>query len=280
MRGVIALDIDGTLTLDSQPVPDEVVKYLELLVQEGWQLIFITGRTFQGATRMLGTLPFHYYLAVQNGAITLEMPGCKVVAKKYLDRSIIKTMEQICADGPSDFIVYGGFEHQDICYFRPQHFSATLLNYLERRVANFKEVWLPVKDYDTLPIDAFPSVKCFGIHHEAVELVRRIESQLGLHVPLIHDPFNREYYVVQAIHSEISKGRALQDLAAFLGNQGILIAAGDDHNDCSMWDVADVRVIMETAPAVLLQSAHIVAPSASKQGIIVGLKLAVTQILR
>ena len=117
MQGTIALDIDGTLTADSRlhTMPPRVVKYLSQLVSDGWQLVFITGRTFMSAYRILQPLPFPYYLAVQNGAIILEMPSRRIVGKKYLDRSVFSAMELICRDEPSDFIVYAGYEHNDVC---------------------------------------------------------------------------------------------------------------------------------------------------------------------
>lgn len=275
MRGTIALDIDGTLTSDSKPIPSNVVKYLEGLALKGWKLIFITGRTFAGGYRLLEALAFPYYLAVQNGAIILEMPGRRVMAKKYLDRSILPLMEEVCKGEPSDFVIFGGLEHDDVCYYRPKRFSATLLKYLEERISSFKESWMPLDSYDEMTLEKFPSVKCFGLYPSALELTERIEKRLKLHVPLIRDPFNESYYVVQATHPEINKGLALKDFIKLVGGRGIIIAAGDDYNDSPMFEAADVKIVMSTAPSDLLKQADIIAPPASEEGIIVGLEAAI-----
>lgn len=280
MQGLIALDIDGTLTQPGQAVPWETAKFLKQLAHDKWQLVFITGRTFQFGSRALGHLQFPYYMVVQNGAITIEMPTQQVVNKKYLDQSIIPVMQQICDGQASDFVIYTGFEHNDRCYYRSRYFSAPLLEYLQQRTSTFQESWMDVPSFNNLDVDAFPSVKCFGMLPEATELARRIEQQLGLHVPLIRDPFNESYFVAQATHPDVSKGQAIRDLIALLNHPGPIIAAGDDYNDISMLDVADVKIVMATAPSEMLLGADIIAPSAAEHGIIAGLNAAIQLLKR
>ncbi|MEI8366319.1 MAG: HAD family hydrolase [Parachlamydiaceae bacterium] len=283
MRGTIALDIDGTLTTGSLSLPEKTIKYLTSLENTGWRILFVTGRTFRSGCKALKDVPFPFYFAVQNGAILFEMPSQRIISKKYLDRSIFIEMEAICSTQPSDFVVYSGFENDDQCYFRPHEFSPPLRDYLQRRVTAYNEVWHPLESYDKMAIDVFPSIKCFGLFPSAKELAGVIEKRLGLHVPVIRDPFSEElfttpdekYFVVQATHPEISKGQALLDLIAALGKQGKIIAAGDDYNDISMLAVADVAVVMATAPDDLLKKADIIAPSAAQEGIITGLEAAI-----
>lgn len=277
MKGTIALDIDGTLT-DGSELPINVINYLKSLADNGWRLIFITGRTFQSGYKALKTLPFTYYFAVQNGAIILEMPSQRIVSKKYLDRSIFTEMSKICLEEPSDFVVYSGFENKDHCYYRPQNFSPELMKYLHRRIESYNETWHPLESYDQLELESFPSVKCFGHYPSAKALSKRIEERLGLHVPLIRDPFATDYYVVQATHPQISKGQALLDLISITGERGKVIAAGDDYNDESMLEAADIKIVMSTAPEDLMEKADIIARAASDEGIIVALEAAVAHV--
>lgn len=274
MKGTIALDIDGTLT-DDHELSWDVINYLKSLADNGWRLMFITGRTFQAGFKALKFLPFSYFFAVQNGAIILEMPSQRIVSKKYLDRSIFTEMQEICREEPSDFVVYSGFENQDHCFYRPQCFSSDLMEYLQRRIESFKEIWHPLTSFDQMGLEHFPSVKCFGLHSSAKKLSKRIEERLGLHVPMIRDPFANDYYVVQATHPQISKGQALQDLIDITRQRGKVIAAGDDYNDESMLLKADVKIVMATAPQDLQEKADIIAPAASEYGIIIALEKAI-----
>jgi len=279
MFGTIALDIDGTITADSRnhTMTPRMVKYLSELVGRGWKIVFITGRSFQASHKILRQLTFPYYLAVQNGASIIEMPSRQVIAKKYLDRSIFETMENICLDEPTDFIIYAGIEYEDVCYYRPKHFSPKMLTYLQQRIACFKETWHSIESFDEMALDSFASVKCFGHYDSACVLKSKIENSLGLHVPLIRDPFDEAYYVVQATHAQINKGQALQDLLTIVGWTGKIIAAGDDLNDIPMLACADIKIAMATAPNELLLMADIIAPPASEEGLILGLEQAINQ---
>ena len=275
MKGTIALDIDGTITVEHHALPDKVVRYLVGLVNEGWRLIFITGRTFAWGYAVLRFLPVDYYMAVQNGAIIIEMPSRKIISKKYLDRSIFPQMNAICEKEPSDFVIYAGFERNDQCYYRPKRFSKELLEYVKARVVALGELWEAVDAYDDLNLVEFPSVKCFGTIESAQRIAHAIESQLGLHVPLIKDPFDENYYVAQATHPIVNKGQALRDLMTHTQRNGTIIAAGDDNNDRSMLAAAHVKVVMETAPKEMRDQADIIAPSARNLGIIQGLQEAI-----
>ncbi len=273
-KGLIALDIDGTITVDMQVIPYNVIQYLSDLHQQGWAFVFITGRTFDFGYHVLKALPFNYYYAVQNGAILLSMPSRKILSKKYLDKSIIPSMEKICANETTDFVIYGGFELDNQCYYRKSHFSEKLMKYLESRCAAFNEKWQNILSFDDLPIQEFPSIKCFGEKVPAQRIADNIEKMLGLHVPVIKDPFCQDYYVVQATHPDVSKGQVLRDLVAQTQYGGTIIAAGDDLNDLSMFDEAHIKVAMENAPSELKLKADIIAPPASITGIIEGLKRA------
>lgn len=274
MRGTIALDIDGTITPSSGVLPPRVTAYLESLAAAGWRLVFITGRSITSATKTLKALNFLHYIAGQNGSVIVERPTGKLLLKKYLDRSIFAEMELICRDEPTDFVVYAGIENQDHSYFRPDYFSEELLSYLEQRREKFEEVWHALETYDSMPLEEFPAVKCFGRPSSLKGVADRIEKRLGLHAPLIRDPFSEGYYVALATHSQINKGQALKDLISTVGERGVVIAAGDDYNDVPMFAAADIRIVMKTAPAELLEKGEIIAPSAAEEGIIIGLEQA------
>lgn len=280
MKGLIALDIDGTVVVEMGHITPEVRQYLHSLAEEGWAFVFITGRTFHFAEKILSPLSFPYYLAVQNGAAILKMPDRTLVSKKYLDKTVIPSMRAICQDLPTDFVVYSGYERNDVCYFRPTQFSSEFLKYLKERSIAFNEVWEENASFEHLKIDEFPSVKCFGTIDYADQLAKRIQSELNLHVPVIKDPFREGYYVIQATHPEVNKGQALEDIIRFIDYKGIVIAAGDDNNDRSMLAKAAVRIVMATAPVEMQRKAHIIAPDASKNGIIDGLEKAIYLVKR
>ncbi len=278
VQGIIALDIDGTVTAEAEHIPPDVIQFLHSLYQKGWQVIFITGRPFQWGMRSLQRLPFPYAVAVQNGALLVEMPAEKILARKYLSHADISNMEVICSQHHTDFVVYGGYENQDHCYYRPKKFPSNVLEYVQKRTAQLGEKWQPMQTFEHLPTSSFASFKCFAKERAAFLLSEQIEQELALHAPLIRDPFSTDYFVVQVTHPDATKGAALQEYVKLKGIKTPVIAAGDDLNDYSLLKAATIKIAMSNAPQKLLSIADIVAPPASEQGIIEGLTKALTHL--
>jgi len=275
MSGVIALDIDGTVSFDCQPISKAIEDRLAILSNQNWAVVFVTGRTFQWSRQAIKKLSFPFHLAVQNGAALLEMPTKKLVAKKYLQCDILSDLDEICAACPSDYVVYGGVDTGDLCYYRPGRFAVGILEYVEDRQRALGEELVAVESFATLR--EFGSIKCFG-DRVAMELVQAsITERLDLHAPIICDPYRSAFHILQATHRDVNKGAALQDFCALVGNKGPIIAAGDDFNDQAMLAAADIAIAMETAPEFLQHAADIIAP-ATEKGIIQALEQALAQV--
>ncbi len=275
--GWIALDIDGTVAEGLNAVPAQTAAYLDKVHKAGWNLVFITGRTFSFAHRALGNLPFPHYLAVQNGADILLMPERKLVDQRYLDSDAIHRVENAYRGQKEDFIIYAGFEHGDFCYYRPKHFSADFQPYLEMVMSLAPEPWQPLDSFSKLEGKRFPLIKCIG-NEEGMRLIeKKLRAMPGLEVISIRDPLDANLHLVLVSDREASKGCVLDRLFAITGSKkkhGRIIAAGDDRNDLSMLAKADVRIVMSTAPKEVQKEADILAKPAKEHGIIDALRQA------
>lgn len=272
MTGLIALDIDGTVTAVRDHLPHEVTSYLRKLCANGWRLLFVTGRTFAWSYHLLEGLDFPYLLAVQNGALLFEMPARKILYKQYLSHQLLERIEAISKETRSGAVVYGGYEYGERCYYCPGSFSQEKLSYLSLRCHSFKEEWIALSDFSTLPLVEFASLRIFEDLEVAKQLGIQLETELEVHAPVMSDSFDNRFRILQITHSLVSKGNAVEQAIAQLQLKGPIIVAGDDHNDISMLKIADVAVVMATAPADVLQYADVIAPPAKELGIIDGLE--------
>jgi hydroxymethylpyrimidine pyrophosphatase-like HAD family hydrolase len=267
MKGILACDIDGTLTDSPFHMPEKVAKALHRAYDAGWSIIFITGRPYVWGVRPLQVLDFPYYLAVINGANLIEMPVGKLIEEKLIPSTRLGPLDKKCAELHTDYVCYTGFSGNDVVYYRPQRFVAGQQTYLERRAQGLGETWIAVEGFSELPVTSFASVKCFGDATLCAELAKTMEFEVGLHVPVIRDPFNNAHYVAQATDKHCTKGETLRHFVQLKGNGGPIIAAGDDFNDISMLKEADIRIVMATAPREVISLATVVAPAASQGGL-------------
>ena len=276
-KGLIALDIDGTITAQKE-IPKLMIDYLNSLYKKGWQFALITGRPFSWAYPTVSSLPFPLFFAVQNGALLFELPSKKLLNSYYLPKGSLSSMEQICQQLKTDFLIYSGYARQEACYYRLGHFSINEVSYFRQRAHFFKEKLVVTPSFQSLDSQHFLSFKCFAAKEKAYDLSMQMEKKLKLHAPAIKDPFNKEKFVIQATHPLAYKGEAVRHICRYFSLQGPVIAAGNDHNDLSLLQAATIKIAMEDAPIPLTSIADIIAPLASKAGLIDGLEQALNLI--
>jgi len=274
MKGLLAFDIDGTLTHRLEWIDPKIVHYLKKLAADQWQIAFLTGRTFSFAEKIIHKFDFPYLIAVQNGADIIEMPSKKSLKQNYLSAAIIPEIEQAYEGEKEDFIIYSGIEKGDFCYFRPSRFSDKVLKYL-KVLESFSSPWHP-SDFAFEKGSSFPLIKAFGEKEAMEKLHRRLIQQPALEVSLIRDPVDPSLYLNLITDQNASKGHSLHFLKEHFQSP-VVIAAGDDHNDLKMLQEADVAICIETAPSEVLAVADLIAKPAESLGIIEALEVAVAE---
>ena len=94
---------------------------------------------------------------------------------------------------------------------------------------------------------------------------------------LIRDPLGDDVYLILVTVKGATKGRALRRIKQIVGRGGPTIAAGDDLNDISMLQEAEIRIVMEGAPLEMLPLATLVGKHGKQHGIIAALSQAVAK---
>jgi len=271
-KGWVALDIDGTITLDKYSVPKPVTDFLRQLSQEGWNIAMATGRPFAFACQALSQFDFPYIFLPQNGSVALEMPSKTLLFKRYISSEVIPLVEEAYEGIDSDFLIYAGYEKGDFCYWRPQRLSSEDLRYLEDLRKRQKEKWQPVDRFTHL--EFFPLIKCFGHEMRTRQIGARLQATRKFQVTQIRDPFEEGYYLLLVTDAKASKGASLTEVFKLKGRGPRVIAAGDDENDLTLLEVADIKIAMAHAPEALQQRATFIAPPTKEYGIIQALQMA------
>jgi len=273
----IALDIDGTITGMDHLIPDCVASYFQELYRQGWQFVFLTGRTFSFAQVTLNKLGFPYLLALNNGADLLEMPQKKGVCHAYLDYTIIPILDELYRGYENYFVVYEGYKRGNCAYFRSDRFSAEMSDYFKEVQALSTEVWKGVDSFEIFSHSTFPLVKCIGSQEMLEGFDQKLRTLKGIATAVIADPISCRYHLMLITHVEANKGRAIRTFVRRFLLGSPLIAGGNDNNDIPLLKEGDIRIAMDGSPEDLRKLANILAPPADKMGIIDGLREAIKQ---
>lgn len=267
-KGIIALDIDGTITVEMHRLEEKVKNFLNFLIQEGWRLIFMTGRTFSFAYPILSGLKGEFFFAPQNGAALYEMPSVRLVKKHYLSTTLLPKL-------PENVVVESGKEHEDICYYRPDAFTPEELEYIQFRIQISPEKWEAVSSFESLNISEFAIAKYFAEEKKVSAFEQKVRTLDALNVIVIRDPFKSGGYVAFLNDARATKGRILEEFRQMYPPELPAIAAGDDFNDVEMLEKSTFKIVMQNAPEKMHVMADLLAPPAQDHGIIDALKEAI-----
>ncbi len=274
-KGLIAIDIDGTLTAVREHVDPNVVSFLKELHTDRWKFLFVTGRTLDWSVRLLDQLPFDFYLSSFNGAFTMTFPEKEVIKKFYLPFELCFQIVQLIKDEDIGVAFYTAPGQKNRSFLYRKHASHVLERHLFARAKALSDDWTEVENVMDLPTDTFAAMRLFCLPHTAKKISSMIGEKRSLNAPMMKDSYNDGFAIVQVTHKNASKGAALEICLDHLGKAPRVIACGDDHNDISMLKRADVAVVMADAPPEVINLADIIAPSAKDFGIIQGIGQAI-----
>lgn len=277
-KGWICLDIDGTITHQMHSLPSNVSNFLKEIYLQGWNIVFVTGRMFSLGIQPLKDLTFPFYFIPQNGASWYEMPSETIGQKKYLQLSTLLQLEGLFENTDLDFVLITGKEYQDRCFYRPHRLRAETAAYFEKTLSKLGGQWIKEKDFKHLPYSEFAYAKVYGYKEELEPLFHAFEKVPAIKSHLIKDSAHPQYYTLHVMRDDVDKGKAVLDVMKKQVLSLPIIAAGNDYNDETLLDIADIKIAMSGSPQALLERATLIAPPVEEEGIIPALKLAIHEV--
>lgn len=271
MKGIIASDIDGTLTDENDEIPPEVAFYLKKLHEEGFVICLVTGRMFSFAKKAVKHFLFPYYLIVQNGAEVLRMPEGEIEVQNFIPRSDLLKIAKV----HPGFLAYAGSEAGDFCYYcNHDTLSEQTLEYMEKLKDLVTKGWVKLDHWDQVEALKFSLVKYFGKKEDLKKIEYLLKEEGCFSVSTIQDTIDKSIFILLVTTKNANKGDIVRYLIEKKGLSGPLIAAGDQMNDLSLFQEADCSIAMENGDKELFQYADIIAPPSVKRGVIEGFEKA------
>ncbi|MCH9632300.1 MAG: hypothetical protein S4CHLAM6_06320 [Chlamydiae bacterium] len=274
-KGWICLDIDGTITADILTIPEPVLDYLKELHHCGWQIVFVTGRTFSLAHAPLAELDIPYFLVPQNGASSFSMPSKKMLTKNYVSIEVFYELEKLIQGIQHDFVFFGGFDQGEEVFYRPERLMEKTKEYFENKLTSLAGSWKTFDSLAELPFKEVPYGKIYGERESLYKILQVLKKVSSVKVHLVEDSVNPSFSILQIMKGDVDKGRAVLDIMGQESLPSPIISAGNDNNDESLLQIADVKIAMSGSPACLLDQATLVAPPVEEMGILSALELAV-----
>ncbi len=276
-KGIIALDLDGTLLNSSKELSVGNLAALQKAAEAGWEIVPTTGRFYGGMPDFIRGLPFVHYAITINGAYVEDLVGGESMGNApgvYRRTGAIYTAEmpyQQAIDIMSYLdklpVIYDCYMNNDA--FMTEALKAkvdeivesprirTMFHDLRKPVPELKE-FLAKRKQDVQKIQFFTKDADLRLH--LLEELPKVFEDIAVSSSSSQ---NVEINQVKA-----TKGLALVALADYLGvDKSHTIAMGDGLNDISMLKMAGIGVAMANGCDEALEAADWVTDHCDEDGV-------------
>lgn len=264
VRGIIAVDLDGTLLDSNKRLTTKNLYALENAAEEGWEIVPATGRLYRGMPEFIRELTFLNYVIAANGAQVIDLKRRRIVYEAELPyKKAVKLMEYL-----DDFDVIYDCYMAGRAYMNESHkaridqvvqdpHTRQMLHDLREPVTDLK-AFVEEQQEDVQKVQFFAKDDILRL--KLVELIKQqfagvaVSSALDENVE-INDEFG-------------NKGDALRALANYLEvKREDTMAIGDGHNDLSMIYTAGLGIAMSNAAQRVKDDAKWVTLSNDMDGV-------------
>ena len=264
VRGIIAVDLDGTLLDSNKRLTTRNLYALENAAEEGWEIVPATGRLYSGMPEFIRELPFINYVIAANGAQVIDLKRRLIVYESEIPyKKAVKLMEWL-----DEFPVICDCYVAGKAYMNQSHkekIDQVVQNKYTRQLLH--DLREPVEDLKSFVLEQEQDV-------QKVQFFMKDDIQRLKLVELIKQTFSG-FAVSSALDENVeinaefaTKGEGLYALAKYIGvKRDDTMAIGDSYNDLPMIHAAGLGIAMSNAAQRVKDEAKWVTLSNDMDGV-------------
>lgn len=248
-RGILALDIDGTLLGPGGVLSERTRRAVHAAGAAGWLVTLATGRRWGATKPVADTLGLEVPLICFNGALIRDSVSGAIIHYNPLPSSAIGPLVTTLAERGLQPIIYEDFASGERLLTGPAEHDS---EHIARWLSNINDEYGPIVTrvpYETLAQTAGATRILVFDDAERVRWVESVAEELGLEARVLFYPVERRNALMaELLHPDGTKAVAIAALAAHYGlTMAETIAVGDGHNDVEMLAEAGIGVAMGQA---------------------------------
>jgi Cof subfamily protein (haloacid dehalogenase superfamily) len=262
---LLVVDIDGTLVDKAGHISSEDSEALLAARRLGLEVTLSTGRAVMACREIIGKLALDGYHVFFDGALVSSPDKGSELYAQPIKRPILREMVEFARLNGIYLELFTANS-----FFVERETWATEIRRrfftLEPIVVDFNEIWNRERIIKAQLITASPE--------EAAGAQKfREHFDVRLHFSWAKTPAFPNVDFINVVDPGVSKGKALQVLAAYLGiAMAEVMAIGDGLNDISLLSIAGLSIAMQDAPARVREMADYVTLDVDHSGVAVALK--------
>ena len=264
-RTLYVTDLDGTLLDNGARISDKTAAMLNRLIADGAAVTVASARGVTGVGLVAGgEVDFRLPLILMNGAIFYNLDKKLVGDACVWDTETTMKVLRICENAGRTPFLYRVHEGQMLVEFVRLSSEGELRFFNERNVRHsgfYKQVeQYHISDGGCVYISMQDSAEVLAPIREKLMLLDDVDTVM------YHDIYNEGNWFLEASSARSGKGNAVSRLREQTQAERVVVF-GDNLNDMSMFEVADVRCAVENAHPDLIAAADCVIGSNDNDGV-------------
>lgn len=256
MFKLIAIDLDGTLLNDKKKIPLENIKYIDTLINKGYEVVIATGRIYSSAKELIKDINEPLTILANNGNVARRSCSDELIFAKYLDREDSFNIITLGKQWDLHPIIYVNYHEEGIdMIIEEKGFDADSSYFTNTR--NRLKI---LSKEDILSIDNILAITYPG---QMIKL-QHFYDKLNYSYP---DKFNHHILenisVAEGFYEIMNRGgnkwKSLMEYADSLNiKPSEIIAIGDDNNDLEMILNAGLGIAMKNGSELVKEASDVV----------------------
>lgn len=263
MKNIIFIDIDGTLMLESQIVPESAKNALKLAKTKGADIFIATGRAIQEVGNDILDLGFDGFIT--GGGSDILFKGAVIKQERFLSIDAKEILDYFDCHGISYYVGTG------LGLSTPKHC-----------IRKFVEIWnMNSKVVSGFPREFYEALTFYEFNEVSINDINKISfASKGVPFSKVYNKFSNRYEVLhktvyefgdfsgEIVLKHADKGAAVRAVIERYSEPITTYAFGDGSNDKTMLMSVDHSVRMHTSHEDLYTISRHVAPPIVEDGLL------------
>lgn len=282
MYKLIAIDLDGTLLNSYGEISDENKKAIKMALDKNVEIVLTSGRIINSIKNFANEVSANKYLISGNGALIYDIQKEEVIYDKYMDKSKVLKVIEICEENSIYYSVYTDKSgiitkslNYNILFYHNENMNKpdnkkininitqNIYEYVKKsEIDKFSKISICDKDkiiFSSI-IKKLRNIKKVDVL-DVAHMSRKIIRTGTLNVPV-------EYYYTEIINEHVNKWEAIKFLINKLNiKPEEVMTIGDNINDKEMLENAGLGVVMGNSAPYIKKMGNVVVADNNSNGV-------------
>ncbi|MCR4888289.1 MAG: Cof-type HAD-IIB family hydrolase [Ruminococcus sp.] len=262
-------DLDGTLLNHEPKITGSTAGVINELIGKGLYFTFATARSVYSAVPITSSLDISVPCILMNGVSVYDIPSQSYIKNEFIEPAdsaeILKSFER---HGIHCFMYRIEDDVLTCCY--SELTTKVMRSFAEVRKNKYKKPFVQCDRLADMADEKTVYFTTTGHYEELLPVKQEVEKIAGVDIAFYLDVYNGEWYLEIFSH-KASKANGVKYLREHYGFDEV-VAFGDNLNDLSLFEAADVKIAVGNAKDELKKAADIVIDTNINDGVAKWLK--------